>query len=511
MTGDLVVSWPARFRALAREHPDHTAIRFLAVDGSTRTYSWGELDRWTDRLAWGLAARGVDQASVVVVGLPNAPEHVAVTHAAWKLGALVLPLRHALPIPERDALLALARPSIVVSGWDVSDAYLNVHPADLSSLEMSTGPRLPDVVPVPGRAIGSGGSTGRSKLIVSLEPLQGMPLRPGASGPPGGTMRTGQRQLVIGPLYHVAPFYWMHLGLFQDHEITLHERFDAAIVRATIEDHGIQWVFLSPTMLRRLVPLLEPDDGWLRSLEGVYASGGPFPIWLKRQWAERLDRRLVERYGAAEDIGFCEIDGRVALTRPGSVGRPVDAEVRIVDPDGSLMAEGQVGEIFLRRTDVDRAATTYIGAPPARTLADGSTTVGDLGWLDDDGYLYIADRRTDLIISGDANVYPAEVEGVLHQHPAVAEAVVIGLPDEDWGQRVHAMVQLRPAAAATARDLDQHCRTQLSAYKCPKTWEFVASLPRDDVGKVRRIALAQERIPMAAAMDAQPDRPEVAR
>ena len=488
-----VVSWPERFRALAAEHPDTTAIRYTAADGAGRMLTWGQLDGWTDRLARGLLARGVGPGSTVVVALPNSPEHVALCHAAWKAGALVLPIRHALPVPEREAILELAAAAIVVSAWDDPGAPWHVHVSELASLEDGSGTALPDVAMQPARAIGSGGSTGRPKLIVSLGPLAGRPPAPGEWGPPGRTMRLGQRHQVAGPRYHVAPFYWLHVGLFLDHEITLLERFDPATVRAAVEAHAIQWAFLSPTMLRRLTPFLEPDDGWLASLEGVYASGGPFPAWLKEVWASRLGSRLVERYGAAEDIGLCEIDGVEALQHPGSVGRPLDTEIRIIDADGATVPSGEVGEIFLRRIDGPSPASRYVGSPPIRTIAGGFATVGDLGWLDGDGYLHLADRRADLIISGDANVYPAEVEGALHRHADVAEAAVIGLPDDSWGQRVHAIVQLRPGARATAADLDRHCRAFLSAYKCPKTWEFVAALPRDDIGKVRRTALARER------------------
>lgn len=135
----------------------------------------------------------------------------------------------------------------------------------------------------------------------------------------------------------------------------------------------------------------------------------------------------------------------------------------------------------------------YVGSPPARSTPDGFVSVGDMGWVDADGYLFLADRRTDLIITGGANVYPAEVEAALTEHPGVADVAVIGLPDDDWGKRVHAVVQLAVGSEPAAPELDRHCRERLASYKVPKSWEFVEQLPRDDAGKLRRSALVAER------------------
>src|SRR5262249_18349048 len=149
---------------------------------------------------------------------------------------------------------------------------------------------------------------------------------------------------------------------------------------------------------------------------------------------------------------------------------------------------GEVGEIFFRLFDPE-PTYYYIGSPPVKSTPDGFMSVGDMGWVDEEGYLFLADRRVDLIISGGANIYPAEVEAALTEHPAVRDVAVIGLPDDDWGKIVHAVIQPRDAANPPAiRALDAHCRERLAAYKVPKSYEFVAALPRDDTGKIRRSA-----------------------
>jgi bile acid-coenzyme A ligase len=164
-----------------------------------------------------------------------------------------------------------------------------------------------------------------------------------------------------------------------------------------------------------------------------------------------------------------------------------------------------VGEIFMRPHGAG-PTYAYIGSPPAKGTPDGFTSVGDLGWVDAEGYLFLADRRVDLIITGGANVYPAEVEAALTEHPSVGDVAVIGVPDEDWGKRVHAVIQPRdPGDPPTVAALDAHCRERLASYKIPKSYEFVAQLPRDDAGKLRRSGLVAEReVGWTAGMIAAP-------
>jgi long-chain acyl-CoA synthetase len=194
---------------------------------------------------------------------------------------------------------------------------------------------------------------------------------------------------------------------------------------------------------------------------------------------------VTEFYGASES-GFSKITAEEWLRKPGSVGTPWPGhELRILDEEGRACASGEIGLIYVRGPNLE---FSYRNADEKNRAAfrDGFFTAGDLGWLDEDGYLYIADRRTDLILSGGANVYPAEVESVLLAHPKVADAAVIGIPDDDMGKSVLAVVELRRGDKATTEELIAFTRGELAHYKCPRRVEFVAELPREPQGKVKK-------------------------
>jgi bile acid-coenzyme A ligase len=249
--------------------------------------------------------------------------------------------------------------------------------------------------------------------------------------------------------------------------------------------------------MRRIIMLPGVREGQrdFSSIQAIQSSAAPCPIWLKQAWIDLLGPEKVhEVYGSAEGIGATMIRGDEWLEHQGSVGRPVNCELRILDEAGNDLPPGEVGEIFTRPTETDGPTFQYVGAPNAKSTPDGFYSIGDLGWLDANGYLFIADRRTDMIVSGGANVYPAEVEAALHDHPAIADLAVVGVPDEEWGRRVHAVVQpADPAHPPPVAELDAWARERITSYKVPKTYELVAELPRNEAGKIRRSALAAER------------------
>jgi bile acid-coenzyme A ligase len=489
------VSFGQRVADLAARHPDRTALHLVAADGSRTSRTWHELERAASALARVLLARGVRSSTMVVVAVGNVAEHVEVTLAAWKLGACVLPLSPRLAVPERDQILEAVGPDrVVVTVGDpvVGDVDLDSPRVREELAALGCAP-LDVRTPHPGKAIGSGGSTGRSKVVVDPRPWAASP---GAKDPVFTEIgfRPGQVQLIAGPLYHNSPFSAAHYGLFEGHTLVVMERFDAARALDLLEEHGVEFAFLAPTMMLRIARL--PDFS-RRDLSGliVYHTAGSCPAWLKRAWIAKVGpSHLHEAYGASENVGYTTIDGEEWLRHPGSVGRPRHCEVRVTDQQGRQLPVGDVGTVYLRPLDVDGPTYAYLGSDPLPTTEDGFTTVGDLGWLDEDGYLYIADRRTDLIITGGVNVYPAEVEAALVGHPQVADAVVVGLPDVEWGKRVHAIVQ--PADVAnppTVHELAAHVAEHLSPAKRPKTYELVGRVPRDESGKVRRSQLVAER------------------
>jgi bile acid-coenzyme A ligase len=230
------------------------------------------------------------------------------------------------------------------------------------------------------------------------------------------------------------------------------------------------------------------------SLRTVWHLAAPCPPWLKEEWIAWLGAETIwELYGGTEGQARTILSGTEWLAHKGSVGRVyAGGEMKAVGPDGRDLGPNQTGEIYMRRAADVPETYRYVGAE-ARTLPGGWESLGDIGWFDADGYLYLADRRTDMILVGGANVYPAEVEAAIDEHPLVQSSCVIGLPDDDLGNRIHAIVQ--PKGGLSADDLAQHLAERLVTYKRPRSIEFVIEPLRDDAGKVRRSALRDARIP----------------
>ena len=239
----------------------------------------------------------------------------------------------------------------------------------------------------------------------------------------------------------------------------------------------------------------------LSSLRVVFHMASACPVWLKQAWIDWLGAdRIFELYGGSEGQGMTVISGPEWLEHKGSVGRLLPgSRMKIVGEDGEDCAPGAIGEIYFLPDGGPNSTYRYVGATP-RTLGDWES-LGDLGYLDEDGYLYLVERRTDLIISGGANIYPAEVEAALDEHTDVRSSIVIGLPDDDLGQRVHAIVQVSPEARSRTgvEALERFVATRLARYKVPRTFEFTDEFLRDDAGKARRAHLREQRI--AAASD----------
>lgn len=486
-TGSAVI---ARLSELTAEHPERDALIFVTQQGDETRLSWRELDRQSNRIARLLAGLGTTHASMVVVGVWNCPEHFLVTYAAWKLGALMLPLRAVLPPFERDQILELANPAAVFADWEGLD-YPTLRPAELHDRAAAYSDEpLPNVYPHPGKAIASGGSTGRSKIIVdrTWDPTTAM------SGRNLG-MEHGQVQLVAAPLYHNSPVLISHGGLMKEHTLVVMERFNAEQCADLIERHRISYFYFPPILMRRLALLPGIRERDLSSIEAMHSSAAPCPPWLKRAWIELIGAEKVhEVYGSTEGIGATIVRGDEWLEHPGTIGRPVGCELKILDEEGCDLPPGEVGEIFTRTANPRGRTFEYIGAPPIKATPDGFASVGDLGWVDADGYLYLADRRVDMIVSGGANIYPAEVEAALSDHAGLADVVVIGVPDEEWGRRVHAIIQpVDLDNPPDSSELDARVRARLASYKAPKTYEFVAELPRNEAGKIRRSQLVSER------------------
>ncbi len=459
--------------------------------GDERDVSWLELDRRSNQIARMLQDKGVDQGSLVVVALANSAEHFFVDFAVWKLGAMVLPLRWDLPEWERQRLLHLARPSAIVAIWSAAPRGT----VSLDELAESIGlddSELPDRIPNPARVIATSGSTGSPKLIVS--PVPGIVgADPMAQSTKLGQPGTRTTQLVISPLYHTNGFSSFN-GLLEGQKLVVMERFDAGLAADLIEAHRVNTAIMVPTMLSRIAELNGVQKRDFSSINAILYGGAAIASSVVRQWFSLVGpEHFIFSYGGTESIGLAMARGDEWIQHEGTVGRPVGCEILILDDQRRQLDVGQVGNVFLRRMDGEQGFR-YLGAESPRPTADGFSTYGDLGWLDKDGYLFIADRRVDMIVSGGANVYPAEVELALADHESVGDIVVIGLPDEEWGHRVHAIVEPTDMSARLDQEeLRRFAGTRLAAYKVPKTIEFVDRIPRSDAGKINRSALVAER------------------
>jgi bile acid-coenzyme A ligase len=484
------VSYGRRLSNMAAADPDGTAFVFAPTEGADVRVTWTELDRRSNQVARLLAERGVGVNDVVVVGLKNSVEHFFTTFGTWKVGGCVVPLRWDLPTWERERLLEVAAPTAVVAEWDDSERPV-VRLADVrASTSLSDAP-LPDVTPPRANGIASSGSTGRPKIIIN--PLPGEFVEEDEKPMTGIAAAV---QLVPTTLYHTNGFA-TYTYMMRGESLVVMERFDAARFVDLVEQYRVNAFIAVPTMLQRIARLPGVTERDWSSIQAVQYGGASIPDWLVRFWIDLVGpERFFLSYGSTERVGLCIARGDEWLAHPGTSGRGYDGtEVRILDADGKVLPPGEVGEIFMRQPKALEGPTfEYVGASPPPKTEDGFTSIGDLGWLDDDGYLYIADRRVDMIVTGGANVYPAEVEAALTEHPAVGDVCVVGLPDPEWGRRVHAVVE--PADRAhppSVEDLDAHARERLAAYKRPKTYELVDHLPRSDAGKINRGRVMAER------------------
>jgi bile acid-coenzyme A ligase len=448
-----------------------------ALTCGATTLSRNELAFRARARAHALLKAGVQEGDFVALALPTGTAVLEFTFGCWMLGATPTPLSHRLPPLELQAMLDVLKPRLAVV-----DEHSHF---DAATADTPLPPRISQHV----KAIASGGSTGRPKIIVDHTRAV---LDPDA---PSVGMRATDTVVIPGPMYHSAPFGLAYQALGWGCHVVIMPRFDAAETLRLVAAHRAQWLYQVPTMMHRIWRLDAARASYdISSLEMVCHIAAACPPWLKERWIEWLGPdRLWEVYSGTEAIGATLIGGREWLEHRGSVGRLAPgASVRILDEAGNDVAPGEVGEIYFRPAGGRGSTYHYLGAEP-RARGEWET-FGDLGRIDADGYLYLADRRTDLIISGGANIYPAEIEAAVDAFPGVLASVAIGLPDEDLGQRVHAIIEMHPDAVLDIDALRDFLAQRLVTYKLPRSFETTFERLRDDSGKVRRNALREARL-----------------
>jgi len=473
---------------LAAAAPDAPAITCCDV-----TMTRAELDAASNRLARAYAELGVRQGDYVTIVLPNGLEWAQAVLATWKLGAIPQPLSPRLPDAELAALLELKPRALLVGRDDPSGRIRSVPAGFTPDAGLSDGP-LPERVSPVLKAMASGGSTGRPKLIESggdsrFPPLAGYPL--GA--------QEGDVNLLSVPLSHNTGFTTFAIGLVQGHHLVVMPRFDAHEFLRLITDYRVTFLTTVPTIMQRLLPVYraDPDAYDLSSIRRFWHVAAPCPPAVKRAWIELVGPdALWEMYGGTELQALTFISGRQWLEHPGSVGVVVAGEMKVLDDDGNECPPGVVGEIYMRPAPGSAPTYRYVGAS-AKTR-DGWDSLGDLGYFEADGFLYLSDRRVDMFTSGGRNVYPAEIESALSEHPAVLSCLVVGVPDEDGdlGQVPHALVQ---AEGLDEAGVVEFLSERLEHYKVPRSVEFVDEPLRDDAGKARRSAVRDAVIRRRAA------------
>jgi len=479
MMSNKLVSIAEALASLADEHPDRP---LLSLGSMTRTAA--ELEVNSNRLAHYFASLGVKADDLVTIALPNGLQFIESTLAIWKLGATPQPVSNKLPDGELGAIIELADPTLVLGVDSDRVAGRLGLPADFELPEGISDEPHPIRFARYNRAPTSGGSTGLPKLIIDTRPaaVHRDPFLP-----------TDSAVVIPGPLYHTGPFSLATRALLMGNHVTIFERFDPVLTLEAVEDTAAGFLYVVPTMMSRIAKLgpeiYQRFD--LSSLETIFHTAAPCPDWLKMVWIEWFGDAVVELYSSTEGAAKFVIRGEEWLKHPGSVGKPMPGnEVRILDDHRCPVPAGTNGLIYLRSND-DRGFI-YRGQSKPDSV-DGFITVGDLGYVDGEGYLYVSDRRRDLILRGGANIFPAEVEAVIESHPQVRSVAVVGVPDDDLGQSVHAFVDAPndgfPDSRLSEAELRAWLAERIVAYKRPASYEFVDQPLRDDAGKIRRSTL----------------------
>jgi bile acid-coenzyme A ligase len=461
------ISVDDRLTELGRRDPDRPAL--IGV-GST-ALTWSEVDERTRRRAAELAP-----APITMVDAANEPESALEILAYLRAGVPVLPVNPLTKPAEREAVAARLMAPPAGAGPPTAGAGRLTMPA------AGHGPvAVPPPVPVPAAgapayALLTGGSTGHPKPVLFPGPLT----YSSRTHPNPLLARTGwrdnQRQLVVAPLHHAAAFSCFLAGVLCGNTIALLPAFHRELFWTALAELAIEWLALTPAHMRAALPAPAAPPPALRA---VLHTGAPCEPDLKRNWIGLVGpERLFEMYGGTEGTGVTLVRGDEWLARPGTVGRGVWTRIRVLDPEQRDLPAGTVGEVYLRTPHGPR-----IARPGQRATPGGYLSIGDHGWLDEDGYLYLSGRADDLIIVGGENVYPAEIEATIRTHPAVRDAAVVGTPDPLLGQRPRAFV-VAPGLAAD--ELRRHCARHLSAFKLPSDVTFVDELPRSALGKLQR-------------------------
>jgi long-chain acyl-CoA synthetase len=479
----------------ARARPDR-----LALIDADRTRTFAELDARANQVARVLARRGVVLGDRIGLSLRNSIEFFEVSSAAARLGATVVPVPWRNKRDEVEYMVSDSKAKVLFAEEDNRSVvegipgaiFRGVEYEGLVGAEESSPPEAGDVTGTSGFRYYTSGTTGRPKAIVRMASPDAPPQTRGdmvasMGGRLAGLIEPDNVHLLAGAAYHTAPGIFSNLALNFGQTLVIMSHFDAEECLRLIERHRVTWSQMVPIHFVRILAL-EPkvrDRYVLSSVRRILHAAAPCPVDVKWKIMDVFPPGTIYEYYAATEGLATECPPEIWTRKPGTVGIPSPGiEIHILDEEGREVAPNEVGQIYV--TPPGGARFEYEGAPKktAETWRDNMFSVGDMGYLDEDGYLFLTDRKTHMIISGGANIYPAEVENVLFAHPAVSDVAVLGVPDAEWGEQVKAIVEAK--AAVTESELIEFARERLSHYKCPKTVDFVEAMPRDPNGKIKK-------------------------
>jgi long-chain acyl-CoA synthetase len=494
----------------ARRDPGRIAI---VCDGRRLTYR--ELDLLSNCVANTLIERGIAPGDRVAVYLPNGIELVVALCGVFKSGAIVVPVSTRLAPAEVEIMMedstpaamifhSHARPSVkgfcarLSNPLLICDAGAGAGELDLNAVMAAGSQASP--IPVSSDDVAmiayTSGTTGRPKGAIQTH--ANLIVGSGEMTAQAWGLHADDVILITTPMAHRIGLARLANAFVLGAKLAIMPRFDGAGAIGLIEAEGVTVVSLVPTIARMLLPEIEKRPQACRSIRTVVATGEAFPEDVQRRLTELLPQVRVYGFYSQTEGGFmASLSPEDQLTHPGSVGRPVPTvEVRIVDENLRDVPPGNPGEILVRcGAPGERSVMPgYYQLPDANAEAfvDGWLRTGDVGRLDDDGFLYFVDRAKDMIVSGGLNIYSREVELALGRHPAVADAAVIAVPDPEFGEAVMAFVELAPGRTVSQEELVEHCRAYIAGYKKPKHVSFVAALPRNTTGKVMKTPLREQ-------------------
>jgi long-chain acyl-CoA synthetase len=495
--------------------PAHLAV----VCGDDRV-SYAELQAAVSSTAAGLARIGVRPGDRVLVYLPNGLEFIQLAYGAFTIGAIVVPVNTRLSAHEVEHIATDSRPAVFAYHADSRAALAgivaqlpecctvvtgNALPGEVAfgDLRAADGP-LPDV-PLDAEdcmIIYTSGTTGKPKGAVITHANQ--LIQHGYINAVEWGIGADDRYLVTTPLAHRTGLGRLTNALCLGGTVVVMGKFDPALAVELIRRERITVLGMVPTVARMLLPHIESDPDKCSSLRRLIVTGEAFPVELKRRVIALLPNAQLFSFFAMTEAGAVTSLGHAEqFTHPASVGRPTPGvEIRLIDDGGTDVAVNEVGELLVRGGAPGRFITlrAYYNRPQetAAAIRDGWIYTGDLARRDADGYLYIVDRKKDMVLSGGYNIYTKEVEQTLHDHPAIAEAAVVGVPDPIYGEAVAAFVVVRPSMDLTVSDVIDHCRSRIASYKKPRHVFFVDALPLNALGKVLKRELRNTAAQLAA-------------